>query len=403
MKQFSSLSKFKSISLYIILATTSVTTFVSCDSKDNTTTTIIEEENEIIWDWKEYPQAMQLKLRTMPVDIQPKQSFEIRSEANGIITIIPTEKNSLVEKGDIIAKMDVATLSEEEERIKLQEEKQFLDEMKDEKLNIPEKRQQAKEALLEAKRKVKLQKMVLNNPAMAEMSQELGIGTLDKKSLKDAEDSLKLAEKKLEWAENFDEKIRQGQLRLQEMDRDKSKRQHQDAKDRSVYTAPFKGELRLEVNFIKDQDEYTVNGRETIATLNDYEEIHANVKVTNSKWVTLQPERLYIQLKSKEKTLLAFHEDRIDKDERTKKEERKYIFTVPLKNNESLKRLAGTLMQGDLIYKLPETCYIVPKYDLSLYAYGKTTSIDWSRMTKELWPTATVIAEGRTHIAIKFR
>ncbi len=406
MKQFSKFFRLRHISLYSLITAAGAAALTSCDSKEKNTTTLIEEKKEIIWNWKEYPQASELNLRTMPVDVQPKQSFEIKSEASGIITIMPTEKTTLVEKGYVIAKMDVDTLTEQEERLQLQEEKQFLDEMKDEKLNIPQKRKQATEDLAEAKRKVRLLKMVLNNPAMAEMSQELiggDIGTLNKNSLKEAEDSLKLAEKKLEWAEKFDEKIRQGQLRLQEMDMTENKRKHQDAKDRSIYTAPFKGELRLEVNFIKDQDEYTVGGRETIATLNDYEEIHALVKVANSKWITLQPERLYIQLKNKANTLMTFHEDRIDKDERTRKEERKYIFTVPLKNNESLKRLAGTQMQSELVYKLPETCYIVPKYDLSLYAYGKTKSIDWSTMTKELWPTAAVIAEGRTHVAIKLR
>ncbi len=406
MKNCSKVRKLHKIGIFSLLSALSVVSFVSCDSEKKTTSIVVEEKKEIIWEWHEYPQASELKLRTMPVDVQPKQSFEIKSEGSGIITITPMEKTTKVEKGDTIAKMDVDTLSEQEERLKLQEEKQFLDEMKDEKLNIPEKRKQATEDLAEARRKVRLLKMVLENPAMAEMSQELiggDIGTLNKNSLKEAQDALSLAEKKLEWAEKFDEKIRQGQLRLQEMDMTKNKRQHQDAKDRSVYTAPFTGELRLEVNYIKGQNEYTVAGRETIATLNDYEEIHAHVKVANSEWISLQPERLYIQLRNKNKTLMTFYEDRIDKDSRTKKEERKYIFTVPLKNNESLKRLAGTQMQGELVYKLPESCYIVPKYDLSLYAYGKTTSIEWSTMTKELWPTATVIAEGRTHIAIKLR
>ena len=374
---------------------------VSCDAKKIETTSTPLLEKEITWDWNEYAKASEIKLRTMPVDIQPKQSFEIKSESSGIMTIIPSEKTTKISKGDIIAKMDVDTLSEQEERIKLQEEKELLDELKDEKLTIPEKRKKAKEELAEARRKVRLLKLVINNPAMAEMSDELGIGKVNKNSLIEAEDGLRLAEKKLEWAENFDEKIRQGQLRLKEMDMAKNKRQHQDAKDRSIYTAPFTGELRLEVNFIKGQNEYTVGGRETIATLNDYEEINAHVKVTNSKWVTLQPERLFIQLKNRDNTLMTFQEDRITKDNRTKKEERKYIFTIPLNNNESMKRLAGTQMQGDLIYKLPEICYIVPKYDLSLYAYGKTTSIDWVSMVSELWPSATVIAEGRTHIAIK--
>ena len=406
MKQFSSaINSYKS-SLNSLALVAIVIAFTSCDSKEKSATTTVEQKNEIIWEWQEYPQASEMILRTMPVDVQPKQSFEIKSESAGIITVMPTEKNTHIMKGELFAKMDVDTLSEQEERLRLQEQKQFLDEMKDEKLNIPEKRKQATEDLAEARRKVRLLKMVLNNPAMAEMSQELiggDIGTLNKNSLKEAEDALQLAERKLEWAEKFDEQIRQGQLRIQEMDMAKNKRQHQDAKDRSVYTAPFTGELRLEVNFIKGQDQYTVVGRETIATLNDYEQIHAHVKVANAKWITLQPERLFIQLSNRDKTLMTFHEDRIHKDERTRKEERKYIFTVPLKSNGSLKRLAGTQMQGELLYKLPESCYIIPKYDLSLYAYGKTTSIEWSKMVNELWPTATVLAEGRTHVAVKLR
>jgi len=390
---------------FFLIPTVSLAT-LSCDTQDTPPSNLIEIKKEIPWDWTEYQQASEIRLRTMPVDIQPKQSFDIKSEGVGIITITPTEKNSHVKKGDIIAEMDVKTLSEDQEKIKLSEEKQLLEELKDEKLNIPEKRKKALDEMKEAKRKVKLLKHILKNPAMADIAQELvgdDIGQLSDNSLKEAEEALAFAQKKLDWAETFDEQIRQGELRLKEMEMDKNKRQHKAAKDRSVYTAPFDGELRLEVNFIEGQNEYTVTGRETIATINNYDEIHAHVKATSAKWVSLQPERLYMQLTNENKTLMTFAEDRIDKDTRSRKEERKYIFTVPLKSDNTLKRLAGTEIQAQLIYKLPESCYIVPKYDLSLYAYGKTKSIEWSTMTKELWPNAKVLAEGRTHLAIQLQ
>ncbi len=397
----------KSISIItFILAGMLAISLMSCDSdKATTTITVEEKKKEIIWDWKAFPQASVLSLRNMPLDIQPKQSFQIKSEASGILTLEITEKTSTVKKGDVIARMDVDTLSEQEERLKIQEEKQLLSEMKEEKLDRPEKRKKALEDLKEAKRKVRLVEMILKNPAMSEMSQELfgpGFDNINKESLKEAQETLKLAEKKMAWAEEFEERLREGQKRIEEMDMAKNKRQHQDVKDRSVYTAPFDGELRLEVNHIKDQVEYTVNGRETIATLNDYEEIYAYLNVANAKWVSLQPERLYIQLTDKNRTLMNFHEDIIAKDKRTQKEERQYIFSIPLKSNESLKRLAGTKMQGELLYKLPESCYIVPKFDLSLYSLGKTESLDWQTIVKELWPSAQVLAEGRKHLAIKF-
>ena len=379
--------------------------YTGCDKKQTSTTTTIEEiEPEIIWDWKDFPQASELRLRNMPCDIQPKQSFQIQSEASGNMTFIITEKSSIVKKGDLIAKMDVETLSESEERIRISEEKRVLEELKETELIEPEKRKMATEELTEARRKVQLLEKILTSPAMADISDELfpNIGPVNRKALTEAKENLAFAEKKFILLEEVDKKLNEGSKRLQDMDLATTKRQHQDVKDKSEYTAPFDGELRLEINHIENKTEYTVSARETIATLNDYEEIHANIKVANAKWVNLQPERLYIQLSDRNKTLLEFHDDVIARDERTRKEERKYIFSIPLKNNESIKRLAGTQMEGELIYKLPSTCYIVPKYDLSLYALGKTQSLDWRIMVKQLWPSAQVIAQGTKNIAIKF-
>jgi len=397
-----------SILTHSLIAGSALIIFSSCNSKQPTKTPPEKKPTQqkvVTWDWKAFPRANELTLRTLPVSIQPKRSFEIKSEANGIITLEIDKKISNVKKGQILARMDVETLNEEAEKIRIETEKQILEEMKDEKLTIPEKRKKAQEELTEAKRKVKLITMILKNPAMKEMSMELfgqDIGKVNEAALAKAKADLRLAEQKFAWAEEFDEKLRKGELRLKEMAMNKNKRKFKEVKDRSVYTIPFDGELRLEVNFIKDKKEYTVGGRETIATLNDYQEIYAYVKVANASWINLQPQRLYIQLNDRSKTLMNFHDERIIRDKRTRKEERKYIFSVPLKNNESLKRLAGTEMKAQLIYKLPETCYIVPKYDLSLYSLGKTNTTDWQEMVKQLWPTAKVLAQGRKHLAIKF-
>ena len=360
---------------------------------------------KVPWDWKGFTKSTELVLGTLPVDVQPKQSLAITSEASGIMTFEITDKVSPVKKGQVIARMDVDTLAEQEERLTIQNEKQVLEEMKLENLDVPEKRKKAKEELEEARRKVKLMEMILKNPAMAEMSQELfgtDVGKISDESLTEAQNALKLAERKFAWAEEYDEKIQKGQLRIQEMDFAKSKRQHQQVKDRSVYTAPFDGELRLEVNYVAGEKEYTVAGRETIATLNDYEDIHAHLKVTNANWINLQPQRLHIQLNDRDRTVMAFADDRVEKDPKTQREERKYVFAVPLKGNESLKRLAGTQMNGDLVYKLPEACHIVPKYDLALFALGKTETIEWAAMVESLWPGAKVLAEGQKHVAISY-
>lgn len=378
---------------------------LGCDSKPTTHAGAAEAgaSKEIQWDWKSFQKSSELVLGTLPLDIQPKQSLAIKSEASGIMTFEVTEKVSQVTKGQVIARMDVETLAEQGERLTIQEQKQTLEGMKRDNLDTPEKRKKAKDELEEARRKVKLIEMILKNPAMENMSQDLfgsDIGKINSASLADAKSSLRLAEQKMAWADEFDKKLQTGAERLEEMDFSKSKRLYQEAKDHSVYTAPFAGELRLDVNYVQGQTEYTVGSRETIATLSDYDEINALLNVSNATWINLQPQRLHISLTDKDRTIMSFIDDRVEKDEKTMREQRKYVFSVPLKNNESLKRLAGTQMNGDLIYKLPSECYIIPKYDLALYALGKTDTSDWTVMVKKLWPTASVVAQGQKFLAV---
>ena len=362
-----------------------------------------DTSKEIVWDWETFPQSSEMLLSSLPVHIQPKKSFEIQSEASGIITLEVDEKVTQIEEGVVIARMNVDTLKEQAERLSIQEEKQILEDMKAEKLDIPEQRKKAKDELEKARRKLRMIELVLKNPAMEEYAKELfggDIGELNDKALEEARDALRLAETKLAWAEEFGEKIRKGAKRIEEMDLSKNKRTYEETKDRAVYTTPFSGELRLEVNYIDGQKEYTVAGRETIATLNNLDEIHAHLKVGSAKWVNLLPEQLYIQLHDANKTVMHFSDDRIERDIRTRREERKYIFTIPLESNKALKRLVGTQMNGDLIYKLPARCYIVPKYDLSLYALGKTDSTEWNTIVSQLWPEVKVIAEGHKFLAL---
>ena len=379
----------------------------SCNSnQDKATVDTKNEEPQITWDWKKHMRSTELTLQTLPVDIQPRQSLDIKSEATGILSLDVSKKVSTVTKGMAFARMDLDSLEEQGERLQIQAEKRTLEEMRSEKLELPEQRRLAKEELKEARRKVRLMEMILENPAMEEMSNELfggNLGSVNKNTLRDAQDALALAEQKMAWADEYDEKLRKGQMRIQEMDFSKSERNYVKAKDRSIYEAPFDGELRLELDFVEGQKDYSLNSRESIATLNDYSEIHGLLKVSNAGWINLSPQRLELQIQDREKTLIPFFEDRIVKGQNRKKEERFYVFAIPLERGESLKRLTGTEMKGKLIYKLPEPCYIVPKYSVSLYALGKTDSTDWSEIVAKLWPSAEVLAEGLSDLAISYK
>ncbi|MFC4992945.1 hypothetical protein [Rubritalea tangerina] len=393
------------VSRVVIVASCALGCF-SCDSDKKDTEGVAIEEVEVSWDWAKYDRLNELSLQTLPVDIKPRQSLAIKSEAAGILTLELEGDVHEVRKGMRFARMDVDTLAEQGERLAILEEKRLLEDMRAEKLDLPEKKRLAKEELQEARRKVRLMEMIMDNPAMEEMSAELfggDIASVTDTSFQEAKDALSLAEQKMAWADEYDEKLRKGQIRIQEMDFAKNERNYEQAKERSVYEAPFLGELRIELDYVEGQQEYTVGARETIATLNDYSEIHGHLRVKNASWINLSPQRLYIQLQDRDRTMMPFQDDRIILDKRTRKEERYYVFAVPLSQSESLKRLTGTQMRGDLVYKLPEVCYIVPKYDLSLYALGKSDSVDWAEMVGELWPGAKVIAEGLGDVAISYQ
>lgn len=363
-------------------------------------------EEPIVWTWKEFDRSDELSLGTMRVDIQPKQSLEIKGEGTGLMTLQVDKRITPVPKGYIWARMDVQELTEQEKRIQIQETQRTLENHRLENLELPEKRREARQKLEEARRKVRVMEMILRSPAMQEMSTELfggEIGDINEVTLKRAKADLDLVERSMAWLEKTEPQLRDDKAELEEMDLAKTKRTLNEAKDRSVYEIPFEGELRLELDYVEGQKEYTVASRDVLATLNDYDEIHAYLTVANAKWINLDPKSLYLQLLDRERTIMKFTDDRVEKDERTRKEERKYIFAVPLEDNEGLKRLTGTQMGAELIAKLPKSAWILPKVDVSLYALGKTDTLDWSEMVDQIWPGAKVIAEGMKSLAVDYQ
>lgn len=379
----------------------------SCDGdKKSAAADAPKIEAPIVWTWKDFDRSDELNLGTMRVDIQPKQSLEIKGEGNGLLTLQVDKRITPVPKGFEWARMDVQELSEQEIRIQIQETQAVLEKHRLVNLELPEKKREAREKLEEARKKVRVMEMILRSPAMQEMSTELfggEIGEINEVTLARAKADLDLVERSMAWLEKTEPQLRDDKEELEEMDRAKNKRNLDEAKNRSVYEIPFEGELRLELDYVDGQAEYNIASRDVLATLNDYDEIHAYLTVANAKWINLDPKSLFLQLLDRERTVMKFTDDRVQKDERTRQEERKYIFAVPLENNEGLKRLTGTQMQAELIAKLPKSAWILPKVDVSLYALGKTDTLDWAEMVDQLWPGAKVIAEGMKSLAVDYQ
>ena len=193
----------------------------SCDKQQNTASSPISTKPApITWDWNKYAKATEMHLSAIPVDIQPKKSYDMKSEGSGTITFEINEKNTTVKKDQLIARMDVENLTEQEKRLQIAKESADIAQMKEDELVLPVKKKEAKEELEEARRKVKLLRLMLTNPATKEYANELfpeGIGNIDEKAMAEAEENLSLAEKSYAFAKDFEERLLTGKREIEKM------------------------------------------------------------------------------------------------------------------------------------------------------------------------------------------
>lgn len=363
------------------------------------------EAPNVKWDWNAFPRENTLALGRMKIQIKPKQTLNIKSEVGGVLTIKVDGETSTVKKGYEWALMNAEKLSEAETKLAIKKRQLKLENMKASELELPAKLKAARNDLEKARKRIKLMEAVLKSPAMQEHAADLFDGDISKVSretLVRAKEDFSLAEKRLAFLETFQEQEQKDAKELGRIEISDDERAYSEAKERSVYTVPFDGELRLRLGLVDGQKDYSVASREIIATLSDFTQIHAHLVVQNVPWISLEPDTLRLRLSDANRTVMPFFQDKVIQNERTRQDERTYIFSVPFQGNQKLKRLVGTQLDGELITQLPEKCWIVPKVKISVYALGKTKKFDWEEVVEALWPGAKVLAVGHSELAISY-
>jgi len=392
-----------------ILLTILVTAVPSCwdDSTSKEASGSPEEGNSVLkpkseeWSWEEFPIQEELTLATSQVSVHPKKSIAIKAAATGILTLNINEEVTTQKKGFLWAQMNTEKLRSEEEKIKIADRERTIGVLKVENIDIPEREAEVLEELLKARKKVELLRRLRAAESLEHLTDLVGISQQDlsDSSLEKAEEALARAEIKIKFARDYDKTLLEDSNRLKELNARDAKKLYNELKVQSEYHIPFNGELRINLGLIPGQSNYTVSTRETLATLNDYSDIHAHLAIKNAGWIALPPESLSLLLKDRVKTKFTFLADRFITDNRGR-EERNYIFNSSLQENENLKRLTGSTLDATLVHQLEKPCYIVPKLELSLYALERTKSSEWRDIIKDLFPEAELYAEGLENVAI---
>lgn len=390
---------------YISLGIGSLLTLTSCDKKQ-TAQAAQSEVIEPTWDWKQYDRDRILELGNYSVSVQPKQSIELTANYAGILTLYVNKKTSQVTKDFLWAEMDKKKLADDKKRLELKEQNILLESKKEDIIDRPQKLKDAQKKLDDARKRVALAKQIYSSKTLQKRAATLlggDIKHVTKKVIQELEEELSLAESNYNVVLEVEDVLYKNGEQLEKMDIDQARKEYDLAKEAAAYEIPFDGELRIELDYLENEDEYSVGGREVLATLNDYSQIHATLEVEKVGFIDLDPQSLTLHLKNSQKTKMGYLESRVEKNKRTRVEEKKYIFGLPLESDLSLKRLAGTKLDAKLTTELSEMCYIVPKFDISMYAKGKTVAHDWPQRVSELWPGAKVLAVGTNTIAISYR
>ncbi len=395
--------KYSIISIFGIMAILSGLVFSSCD-KQEMDVPVEDVSLKPEWSWEKYKRSHELSLGTKSVAIQPKRSLEIQSESSGSLTILLDRDRLMVAKDHLWAQMDKENLERQKKKLEIDEIAKLLGKEKTEEYDRPEKIKKAEEELEEARVTIEKMKKLLSSERLLKNAEKIfpGIGVVNAKTLNKAEDDFKFAKKKLTRLQEIDKVLDEGKDEILEMDLVRAKEAYDEAAKRSNYTIPFSGELRLELDYVEGQKEYTVGSREVVATLNDYAEMHILLGVQGEPWISLPSESLIVRLSDRENTEIAYSDDKSVKNERTRREEKFYIFAIETEKARHLKRMAGTSMQANLLTKLEKRCWIVPKVDIAMEALGKSTSKVWADIVDDLWPGAKVLAQGDNALAIDY-
>lgn len=397
----------KTIPFYIFISFALCLVCSSCDKKlvDGE-----EEEEEStlkpLWDWQNYERSDVLELGVKRVSMQPKLSVEIKANSSGKLTLLTAGQTSQVKADFMFALMDRKNLDIEKEKNDITEREEKIANQREIEFERPQRQKEARERLKEARLHLQRVEAILKSKTLKREASALfgpDYADLGELSLVEAGEELELAERQFLMAEENEPRSFEDKQRLSEIARDEREKAYDEKKEKSEFFTPFKGELRIELeDYLDDEAEYLVTSRQLIATMNDYQEMHAYLSVLGESWVSLDPSTLYIKLSDKESTIVDFKEEKVVKNKATKREQKAYIFAIETSLAESLKRLSGTDIEAALYTKLGERCWIVPKVDIALEALSKSDSKPWPDIVDDVWMGAKVIAEGENSLAISY-
>lgn len=333
------------------------------------------------------------------------RSVRYVAPSSGYLTLYVKERESKTQKDTCFAILNEQQLQAEERNIEIAEETLELKERWARTMERPQQRLKAEKETDEARRKLELLRIVVQDPDLKSLTAEFGdnnIENADALTLERAEEEFAILEAQLaaikgEGLGTFDLELESKRLEFENRKAEFARK-----RENALYKTSFEGNLQIShsLNINDEVDLYPVSQSQEVAVLRDLSELQFVVTLNHPAWLQLPKERLEVVVYNAQGR--AFRAPYVDQriEQRSNNEIRHYLFLLPEAESEAARNLMGSSPQADLWF-LPEfPVYVVPKTDVAVYARGSIPGRRWDEVISALFPGGQLIAEGQTHLAI---
>lgn len=357
------------------------------------------------WDWSRYECVDRFLIGQMRAEVAPAHMIRYSAVSNGSITLYTKTREAFTPKNTLFAAFDQQQLQAEKRNIEIAQQTLELEERWALTMERPQQRLKAEKEVDEAKRKLELLRLVMEDPDLKALTAEFGDGNVDAAdalTLARAQEEFSILEAQLaaikgEGLGTFDLKLESKRLEFENR-----KAEFERKCERANSKTDFDGFLQISHSFsLNDEvDVYQVSQGQEIATLRDLSQLQLVVTISHPAWLQLPKERLEaIVYNAQGKAFTApYCDHRVE--QRGSTEVRHYCFMLPQEDAEQARALMGSSPQVDLWFTPEAPVYKVPKTDVALHARGLASGRRWDEIVRSLWPGAQLVAEGQLHLAI---
>ncbi len=359
-----------------------------------------------LWSWEKYPQVERFMLGQLRSEALPSRSLRYTAGATGTLSLLVTQAESEIEKGALFGALDEQTLQAEKRNLEIAEQILDFKEYSSRTLELPQQILKAERETEEARRKMQLLRMVTEDPDLKALAAEFGESNLENVNaltLARAEQELNILEAQLSAIKGEDVSTFELDLESKRLEFNNRKADFQKKLERSQLKATFSGSLQINPHFTLGEEKqlYPVSMGQEIATLRDLSEVQLMVMFNHPAWLQLPKDKIEVTAHSAQgHTFTArYHDQRIE--QRGTSDVRHYLFLIPQSEASTARNLIGSSPQVDVYIQLEKPAYKVPKTDIALYGRDRLSGRRWDEVVKGLWPTARIVAEGQTELAIE--